>query len=389
MARSTSKTEYRGIRIRHNDKSDCLVLTFSYEKELHREYVNLPPTAPNIRGQFHRLCRIKDEIAKGTFKYAVEFPQSGVAKVEQKMIDSQSVEIALKAYLADFKLSVDLGKKASSSYDRLVNVVNRLIVTFGHYSLTEVTPAIIRDWVKLRGVTAKTINNELTPLHAIFDQAYVDDLIPSNPFHKLVIAKLKNDFCKESGHEIDPFTPDEVRNILSVAKLQTKNYVQFGFATGLRGGELIGLRWGDIDWAAKVVHVSHNRVDNQDKAPKTVAGKRDVPLTEDAIAALQAQKSWTFVMQDFVFHNDKSKLPFRDSKEVLDMLWIPLLKASGVKYREAKQIRHTYASALLSKGINVHKLAKQLGHTDATMVLRVYGKFIAQYEDEMLKANNG
>jgi integrase len=386
---TTSKTQFEGVRIRHYKTRDVLLLQFNDGKE-RREQINLPPTILNQRMAFGKLASIKDRIARGTFNYSEEFPNSKEATKTQLAVNALLVEAALKTYLADFKLSVDLGKKADSSYIRTVNVVNRLIVAFGHYSLAEITPAILRDWIKNRGVSAKTINNDLTPLREIYSQAFsVDEVIDSNPFNRLDVGKLKDNFCKASTHEIDPFTPDEVRDILRVAKDQSKNYVQFGFATGLRGGELIGLRWGDIDWDAKVVHVVHNRVGKKDKAPKTAAGKRDVPLSDDAIVALKAQKAWTFVMQDFVFNHDKTKVPFRDSKEVQKSMWQPLLAAAAVKYREPKQIRHTYASACLSRGDNVHKVAKQLGHTDATMVLRVYGKFIAQYEDEHLKVING
>ena len=386
----TTKTQFDGVRIRHYKNRDVLLITFSIDGKVRREQFDLEPTEANLKWAFNELSRIKGGIAKGAFNFTEEFPKSTEAKKAQVAADALSTEAALRSYLADWKLSVDLGKKAESSYDRIVNVVNRLIVAFGHYSLSEITPAIIRDWVKERGVTGKTINNDLTPLRFVMDQAFGEDqVIDSNPINRLNIPKLKENFCIGSTHEVDPFTPNEVRDILRVAKDQAKNYVQFGFATGLRGGELIGLRWGDIDWDAKVVHVIHNRVSKKDKAPKTAAGKRSVPLTDEAIDALKAQKAWTFVMQDFVFNHDKTKLPFRDSKEVQKSMWQPLLAAAAVKYREPKQIRHTYASARLSRGDNVHKVANHLGHTDATMVLRVYGKWIAEYEDEHRNVSNG
>jgi len=387
----SSKTEYEGVRVRHYQTGDVLQIVF-HDGKRRKEQFKLPPTEANKKWAYGEVSRIKGMIAKGTFDYAAEFPKSKEAKIIQKKQDGLLVEAALKSYLADYKLSVGLGNKSQSSYDRTCTAVKRLNAAFGTKPLTEITPAIIRDWIKSRGVVAKTINNDLIPLRAILAQAFTEDeVIDSNPINKLNIKKIKGDFCKKSTHKVDPFTPDEVRKIIYAATRQNKNYIQLGFATGLRGGELIGLRWGDIDWDKKVIHVCHNRVDGIDKVPKTKAGDRKVPMTDEAINALKAQKDWTWIKQDFVFHHPVTNKPFHSERQVMEKVWKPTIKASGVAYREPKQMRHTYASARLSRGDNIHKVANNLGHADATMVLRVYGKWIAEYEEEQLekKAVNG
>lgn len=385
---TTTKTQFDGVRIRHYKKRDVLMITFVYQNKMRREQIRLAPTIPNQRLAFNRLLRIQDEIARGAFDYAKEFPNSKEAAQQANIKASMSMKVALLDYLKDWQRSVDLGKKAESSYAALSKAVNGILIpAFGHYDLNEITPAILRDWIKGRNITGKTLNNNLTPLREIFTNAFIDHDIP-NPFHKLDLPKLKKGFCKDSVYKVEPFTPDEVQAILKVAPPQAKNYIQFAFATGLRGGEMIGLRWGDIDWEKNEIHLIHNRVNGKDKPPKTSAGKRDVPLSKDALSALNAQKQWTYVMQDFVFHRDKTNAPYLDDQEVLKGMWMPVIKASGVRYRIPKQTRHTYASARLSRGENVHKVAVHMGHADATMVLQTYGKWIKQYEDEFLKQAN-
>ena len=59
-------------------------------------------------------------------------------------------------------------------------------------------------------------------------------------------------------------------------------------------------------------------------------------------------------------------------------LWVPLCARSGVRYRNPYQVRHTYASALLTAGTNPWYVAQQLGHVDVQMVFQTYGKFIPQ-----------
>jgi len=154
--------------------------------------------------------------------------------------------------------------------------------------------------------------------------------------------------------------------------------LRFWFNTGLRPGELMALWWPKIDWVGRKARIDSNLVAGVVKAPKTEAGIRDVELIDEATAALIAQKSATFLAQEHVWHNPRVAGPWETDAQIRKTLWTPLCTRAGVRYRNPYQVRHTYASTLLTAGENPWYVAQQLGHADVEMVFRVYGKFIRQ-----------
>jgi integrase len=79
-----------------------------------------------------------------------------------------------------------------------------------------------------------------------------------------------------------------------------------------------------------------------------------------------------------VWLNPRTAKPWETDAQLRKTLWLPLCARAGVRYRNPYQVRHTFASALLTAGHNPWYVAQQLGHVDVQMVFRIYGKFIAQ-----------
>ena len=105
---------------------------------------------------------------------------------------------------------------------------------------------------------------------------------------------------------------------------------------------------------------------------------REVLLLPPALAALTAQKAYTFLADHRVFHCPYTGKPWETSEQIRRSAWQPLLKKAGVRYRYPYQTRHTYASMLLSKGENMLWVANQMGHADTEMVMKKYGKWLPQ-----------
>ncbi|RYG55005.1 MAG: integrase, partial [Alphaproteobacteria bacterium] len=111
---------------------------------------------------------------------------------------------------------------------------------------------------------------------------------------------------------------------------------------------------------------------------KTEAGTRWVNLSEEAVAALEAQKSTTLLANEHVWHNPRKGQFWETADQMRKTLWVPLCPRAGIAYRNPYQVRHTYASSLLTAGENPWYVAEQLGHADVTMVFQTYGKFISK-----------
>jgi len=200
--------------------------------------------------------------------------------------------------------------------------------------------------------------------------AHSDGLIDQNPMDRIHNYKVRT-------REPEPFTFDERKKILDALPEQVRNLVRFAFYTGLRTGELIALRWSDIDFENSVVRVRRSISRQEESTTKTLAGERDVTLFEPAIEALNDQKKFTLKLNGRVFHN-----PFTGKQWSNDgAIWKYWKTAFGkidVKYREPYQTRHTYASAMLSAGEHPSWIAKQMGHADPSVLFKRYGRWMPE-----------
>lgn len=153
---------------------------------------------------------------------------------------------------------------------------------------------------------------------------------------------------------------------------------QFWFNTGLRPGELQALEWRHINLENATARIELNQVAGVIKGHKTAAGLRVVDLSADAVAALITQQPISTKRGPRVFLNPRTLAPWSTDAQIRKTAWLPIMARAGIKYQNPYQIRHTYASTLLTAGANPWYVASQLGHEDVEMVFRTYGKFIKE-----------
>ena len=263
---------------------------------------------------------------------------------------------------------------ASSTYATYESVIrHNLIPSFGQMKISDLSTHAIRQWLGGLTVSNKRINNILIPLRSILDDAFADAPIDRNPMDRIKNLEVRQE-------DPEPFTFEEQQRILAALPDQGKNLIQFAFWTGLRTSELIGLEWGDIDRVRNTAYVQRACVRGELKFPKTRSGKREVLLLPEAIEALEAQMVFTFKKGKRVFHNPETNKPWSSDVKIRHPLWANAMKASGVRYRNPYQTRHTYASMLLSAGENPAWIAKQMGHTNMNMVLQKYGRYLPDHD---------
>jgi len=370
----------RGVTIRAFKHEQRIQIAFSFRGIECREL--LPPgpitqTAVTLAGGLR--AEILRKAALGAFVYADYFPDS--PRAAQFDIGGRRILVTtlLQKQLEVYEHQVANGKLAASSLDGYKKGLTGKRMDFWKgVTLTEATPSKLRDWIGSLGITAKAARNLLTPLRSVFEDALNDDLIEFNPFDRIALGKLLKQSSRASEYEVDPFTAAEREALIEHARVDERPMVQFWFNAGLRPGELIALRWGKVDFVGRTVRIDRNLVAGNEKAPKTAAGIRDVELNGDAIGALIAQKAHTFLAGEHVWHNPRSGAPWEKDSQIRRNLWEPLCLRAGVRYRNPYQVRHTYASRLLTEGANPWFVAQQLGHVDVEMVFKIYGKFIPE-----------
>jgi len=370
-----------GVEIRDwANGTTSLRILFHYRGVRCRETIRLTATRQNINYAIRRRAEVLNAIERGMFNYFNFFPESKRAKLfgakDRDNRCNNQCDITIGTLLNDYLQQVKRAFEASTAQAYESAYRAHLLPQFGQVKIRELTPLMLRRWLAGLQITAKTVSNILIPLRAVIDQALSDDLIDKDPLAHIKLAKILNKKTSRSTHQIDPFNQKEIAAILNTAQGQVKHLFQFAFFSGLRTSELIGLQWGDIDWVNGKVQVCRAVVCRQVKGTKTNAGKREVLLLPPALAALTAQKAYTFLSGHRVFHCPYTNKPWETSEQIRRSAWQPLLKKAGVRYRYPYQTRHTYASTLLSAGENMLWLANQMGHTDTEMIIKNYAKWL-------------
>lgn len=327
--------------------------------------------AANLRNEIRR------KITDGTFEYGNYFPNSPRAKRPDP--GTCLMDEMLEKQLALYKKQVVNGKMSQATCNGYAKSITGERMRHWHgWKLKQVTPSALRDWVSEMDCTSKAIRNMLIPLRSVMEDALNDGLIEFNPFDRIALVKLIRQTSKASDYVIQPFTQAERATILEACRLDERPMIQFWFNTGLRPGELQALEWRHIDFDKATARIEQNQVAGVLKAPKTAAGIRTVDLNPEALDALRAQKPMSQLRGERIWLNPRTLKPWDTDAQIRKTAWLPIMARSGIGYRNPYQIRHTYASTLLTAGANPWYVAQQLGHEDVEMVFRTYGKFIRE-----------
>lgn len=246
---------------------------------------------------------------------------------------------------------------------------NHIFKNWGSFRLSEFQPSTFSDWAAQSTLSAKTINEVRNIINQIFETAVVDKIIADNPIR--YIKKLKH-----SVTEPDPFKPAEIESILKCLTTPYRQFFQFAFFSGMRTGELLGLRWEDVDMQRRVIHVRLNIVHGFEKEPKTKGSLRTLDLHQRAIDALCEIEKSDYYDPHRVFIDPDTMKTYSYADKLRKYVWKPALLKASVPYRKPYFTRHTYASLMLSQGKPPIWVARQLGHSDLSMLSKTYGRWI-------------
>lgn len=367
-----------GVTIREKATVTRIQIAFTWNGMQCREL--LPHCAVNkasLQYASNLRTEIKRKIAAGTFVYGDYFPESPKAKKPDP--NSNLMQELLTKQLELYAKQVENGKMSPATFRGYGKSINGERMRQWHgRKLHEVTPSALREWISGMDCTSKAIRNMLIPLRSVFEDALNDGLIDVNPFDRIALAKLIRQTSRASDYVISPFTQAEREIILHACRLDERPMFQFWFNTGLRPGELQALEWRHIDWDKATARIEQNQVVGVLKAPKTAAGIRTLDLCNQAMDALRAQKSISALCGGRIWLNPRTLESWTTDAQIRKTAWLPIMKRAGIAYRNPYQIRHTYASTLLTAGANPWYVAQQLGHEDVEMVFRTYGKFIRE-----------
>lgn len=180
---------------------------------------------------------------------------------------------------------------------------------------------------------------------------------------------------KTPRHEIAPFTLEEIELLCREIREDLRPYLVARFFTGLRTGEINGLKWEHVDLQAGLIRVRDTYSAGVDEPrTKTEYSQRDIPILPPVRDALLVQ--WRDGLRGcrYVFHSRRG-LPI-DAHNFANRIWYPLLKRLGLAKRRPYETRHTTATLLLASGESPEWIARFMGHSNTQMLFTVYSRYV-------------
>jgi integrase len=353
-------------------------IAFSYRGVQCRELLALPHGKANETYCARLRAEIQGKIERNDFRYSDYFPESPRAGVFGHGASARKVKDALTAFRN--RTEKTLEKSTWDCYRR--DIDNVLVPWAAERRFTDILVSDLREFVALQQCSLKRIRNLVLPLRQVFDEAVEDGVIPFNPMAKLKLAKLVSIEQRETDYEVRPYNMAELRTLLGNLHGIERWTFQLWAFTGLRTGELIGLRWARLDLEANQLRVTETTTAGEDKPrAKTKAGIRTIPLLPAAREAVEAMREHTQLAADRFTVNVRARRDDRrwDTNK-LASVWARAHRGTGIAVRNPYQLRHTFASQLLSQGENVAYIATLMGHKTIEEVTRTYGKWVSEGE---------
>jgi len=227
----------------------------------------------------------------------------------------------------------------------------------GKYYLDEITPLQVEEYrsarlaEKVKGITT---NRELAILKSMFTKASDSGLVISNPVKKVKFIP-ETDSMRERI-----LTPAEEKRLMDAAVPHLRPFLAIALNTGMRRGEILNLRWPQVDFRSRLVHVIKTKR----------AKNRIVPMNRtlyETLKALRAEASGSDKVYEWK-HVQKAYEKARKNAELV-----------GLRLHD---LRHTFATRLIQAGVDVFTVQRILGHSTITMTMR----YVHSFEPEMRAA---
>jgi len=380
-------------KVRARPETGKLYFDFFYRGARCREQTDLPDTPANRKRVEAVMRRIETEMQQGTFDYARYFPNSklprraaernGVAAGVQTALGSggaaevQLAEVPTFATFLDIWLTEnEVRWRRTTKKLRRETIQLHLMPTFGERAVNTITRAQLLEFRatlakrpgKREGTTIspKTVNEVMALLMSILGEA-ADRYEFRNPGERVSRLKVPR-------KDIQPFSLAEALQIIEKARADYRAYFAVRFFTGMRTGEVHGLKWKYVDFERRQILVRESFTQGEQDGTKTDGSMREIDMSQRVFDALKAQEALTRHLGEYVFCS-RTGLPI-DLHNFLSRVWNPLLDHLGLARRRPYQMRHTAATLWLAAGENPEWIASQLGHTTTEMLFRVYSRFV-------------
>ncbi|MGY0799611.1 Arm DNA-binding domain-containing protein [Lysobacter sp. A286] len=377
-------------KVRARAETGTLYLDFFYRGVRCREQTTLPDTAENRSRVQALMSRISKEIKQGLFDYAATFPNSPkaarfsahVAGEVLAAIMPPTPKQALPETPTFAEFSVTWRAEMAPQWRRLhsssvdATFEAHLLPEFGKKRLSDITKAdVLAFRAKLpllpgradKTLSASTINKVIGILRQM--------LTESSDRYGLPDAFKGVRRLRARRPDVQPFSLVEVEKIRSTIRVDFRNYVTVRFFTGMRTGEINGLKWKYVDMERGLILVRETySAGESEEATKTQQSARDIPMLPEVRRAMEDQFAQRDLGNPYVF-TSRGGFPL-DAHNFANRIWYPLLRYLEIEKRRPYQTRHTAATLMLAAGESPEWIARVMGHANTQMLFTVYSRYV-------------
>jgi integrase len=264
-------------------------------------------------------------------------------------------------------------------------IKNWLIPHFVGRNVGDITRREIQDYFYMLSETYKrrTMTNISKVISQSFKWATENNYIRESPWPGVKIPRDK------AIKEIEIFEPDEIDLLLKTPVLQyRKDMILLAFRTGLRIGEILALKWDDINISKEFLMVRRtlSGYENGEPVidePKTASSRRRVDFDKVTKQMLERRMKENTYGHEYVFCKMNGR-PYSRQCIHIDKI----CKEAGINPRSFHALRHTHASLLLASGIHPKIVQERLGHANINMTLDTYSHLVPGMQKEAVKVFN-
>lgn len=384
--------------IRARKDNGLLFFDFRYQGKRYREQTFLNDTKSNRKKMEEVLTKIENDISDGIFDHQKYFPKGNsnlhsspqnviaeaiagtlpvphtatIGQVQSVIQTTPLFEVFAEKWFDECKIGW-----RRSYIETMRNTIDKhLLPYFGDKMVSSIRREDILDFRsqlakvpgrKSQNLSARRINAIVLGLRQILNEA-ADRYNFTTPGQRVKPLKIKR-------QDIAPFTLDEVNLILKTIRADYRDYFIVRFFTGMRTGEIHGLKWKYIDFKNRQILIRETLVrDEMEEEGKTDLSIREIFMSDVVYEALLRQREVTFKHSEFVFCNAFGKP--HNLNNLTNRIWYPILRQLGFELRRPYTTRHTAATLWLAAGENPEWIARQMGHATTEMLFRVYSRYV-------------
>ena len=269
---------------------------------------------------------------------------------------------------------------------------SKIIPYFGDTLIQNISAIQLMDWQNelLDSFKATTVKKYRTIFNCILEDARKEmvngkKIITENPFRDVDVPKDPEIFYDDDDdldhydNKVDPFSLEELDILISKAEGYLRNFIGISSRTGMRPGELVGLRWSDVDFDNEMIRIRRTRIQGKNGPPKKKASVRDIEMLPGVKEFFLAQYRLTGGNSKGDIFLNSSKKPFY-SHDFIAKKFKDLLDDGDKRY--LYQLRHSFATLMISENEDILWVSRMLGHKSSDITLKTYARAYKLSEDK-------